>query len=137
MPQRSQQDELKNCTAAVPQRKVSHNSLIKLMKIRSEWCLLHCERAESRSTLEIAGSETPMEVDTEATVTAIPISVYEQYLSHVQIHASTVTSKTYSGGSLKVKTEATVPVTYGEQHAPAMIIVVMYGVNQPFLGGIV
>ena len=40
------------------------------------------------------------------------------------MHASTATSKTYSGGSLKVKGEATVPVRYCEQHATAKIIVV-------------
>ena len=75
-------------------------------------------------TLEVAGSQIPMEVGTGATVTVIPISVYEQYLSHVQLHASTVSLKTYSGGSLKVKGEAIVPVRYGEQHATAKIIVV-------------
>ena len=57
-------------------------------------------------------------------MTVIPISVCEQYLSHVQLHASTVSLKTYSGGSLKVKGEATVPVRYGGQHATAKIIVV-------------
>ena len=67
-------------------------------------------------TLEVAGSQILMEVDTGATVTVIPISVYEQYQSHVQLHASTVSLKTYSNGSLKVKGEASVPVTYGEQH---------------------
>ena len=49
-------------------------------------------------TLKVAGSQIPMEVDTGATVTVIPISVYEQYLSHVQLHVSTMTLKTYSGG---------------------------------------
>ena len=75
-------------------------------------------------TLEVAGNQIPMEVATGATVTVVPISVYEQYLSHVQLHASTVSLKTYSGGSLKVKGEATVPVRYVEQHATAKIIVV-------------
>ena len=55
--------------------------------------------------LEVAGSQIPMEVDTRATAMVIPISGYEQYLSHVQLHTSTVTLKTYSGGSLKVKRE--------------------------------
>ena len=58
-------------------------------------------------------------MDTRATVTVIPISVYEQYLSHVQLHASTVSLKTYNGGSLKVKEEVSVTVRYGEQHATA------------------
>ena len=40
--QRSQQDELKKGTQPyVPQRKASHKPLIKLMKIRSVWCLLN------------------------------------------------------------------------------------------------
>ena len=34
-------------------------------------------------TLEVAGSQIPMEVHGHRTV--IPISVYEQYLSHVQL----------------------------------------------------
>ena len=75
-------------------------------------------------TLEVAGSQILMKVDTGATVTVIPISVYEQYLSHVRLHASTVTLKTCSGGSLIVKREATVPVRYREQHASAKIIIV-------------
>ena len=75
-------------------------------------------------TLEVAGSQIPMDVDTAATVTVIPISVYEQYLFHVQLHASAVSLKTYSSGSLKVKREATVPVRYSEQHATSKIIVV-------------
>ena len=33
----------------VPQRKASHNPLIKLMKILSVWCLLNLERTESRA----------------------------------------------------------------------------------------
>ena len=75
-------------------------------------------------TLEVAGSQIPMKVDTGATMTVIPISAYEQYLSHVQLHASMVSLKTYNGGSLKVKGEATVPVRYAEQQATAKIIVV-------------
>ena len=58
--------------------------------------------------LEVAGSQIPMEVDTGAAVTVILISVYEQYLSYVQLHASTVTLKTYSGETLIVIGEATV-----------------------------
>ena len=63
-------------------------------------------------------------------MTVIFISVYEQYLSYVQLHTITVTLKTYSGGSLKVKREATVPIRYGEQHATDKIIVV----NLSFFG---
>ena len=71
-----------------------------------------------------------MEVDTGATVTVISISVYEQYVSYVQLHAITVTLKMYSGGSLKVKREAIVLIRYGEQHATTKIIVV----NLSFFG---
>ena len=86
-------------------------------------------------TLEVAGSQIPIEVDKEATVTVIPISVYDRYLSHVQVHASTVTLKTYSGEILKVKGETTVPVRYGEKHATAKIIVVKNVQGKPAILG--
>ena len=67
-------------------------------------------KSEVKITLEVDGSLISMEVDTRATMTVIPISVYKQYLSHVQLHASRETLKTYYGESLKVKEEVTVPV---------------------------
>ena len=122
---RSQQDELKKDTAAVrttakgkpqPTHEIDEDTVSVVFA--------QSGKGGVKITLEVGGSQIPMEVDTGATVTVIPISVYEQYLTHVQLHASTVSMKTYSGGSLKVKGEATVPVRYGEQHATPKIIVV-------------
>ena len=120
---RSQQDELQKGTAAIcatakgkpqPTYQIDEDT-VSVVSAQSG-------KVGVKITLEVADRQIPMEVDTGATVTVIPISVYEQYLSHVQVHASTVTLKTYSGGSLKVKGKATVPVRYGEQHATAKII---------------
>ncbi len=115
----------------MPEQKASHNPLIILMKMRSVWCLLNLGKAELRSHWQ---SDTNGGGHRSHSASK-PISVYEQQLSHVQLHASTATLKTYNGGSLTVKVEATVPVRYGEQHATAKIIAVDVRDNQPFLGG--
>ena len=68
-------------------------------------------------TMNPAGSDVDMEVDTGATVTVIPTKDYQSALSHVQLSPSTVRLQTYSGESLEVRGEADVPVRYGNQFA--------------------
>jgi predicted aspartyl protease len=50
-------------------------------------------------TLKIAGTEVPMQVDTGATVAVIPTSMYQTYLSHVQLSPSQIRLQTYTVGS--------------------------------------
>ena len=122
---RSQQDELKKGTAAVrTTAKVKPQPTHQIDEDTVSVVFAQSGKGGVKITLEVAGSQIPMKVDTGATTMVIPISVYEQYLSHVQLHASMVSLKTYNGGTLKVKGEATVPVRYGEQQATAKIIVV-------------
>ena len=92
---RSQQDELKKGTAAVrTTAKGTPQPTHQIDEDNVSVVFVQSGKGGVTITLEVAGSQILMEVDTGATVTVIPISVYEQYQSHVQLHASTVSLKT-------------------------------------------
>ena len=61
-------------------------------------------------TLEVAGRDLELDVDTGASVTVLPRHVYSQYLKHVQLQKSKIALRSYSGQPIRVVGEATVPV---------------------------
>ena len=84
-------------------------------------------------TMDIAGSDIDMEMDTGATLTLIPAEVYQSALSHVQLSPSSVRLQTCSGESSQVRGKADVPVRYGNQLAVLKIVV--DGSNKPAILG--
>lgn len=84
--------------------------------------------------MEVAGRELEMVVDTGATVTVIPTTVYRSVLSHVPLQSSTVQLQSYCGKQLPVKGEATVPVRYLDQEFTEKFVVVDVKNKPPVLG---
>ena len=85
-------------------------------------------------TMNVAGSDVDVEVETGATVTVIPTGVFQSALSHVQLSGSAVRLQTYSGELLEVPGEADVPVRYGNRFAVPKIVVVDVS-NKPAILG--
>ena len=85
-------------------------------------------------TLEVAGLDLELDVDTGASVTVLPQHVYSQYLKHVQLQKSKTAMRSYSGQPLRVVGEATVPVRYGNQHTMGRMLVVHAPSKPPVLG---
>ncbi len=75
-------------------------------------------------TIEVAGRNVEMEVDTGASVSVAPTQIYSEVLSHVQLKKSTAQLQSYSGELLKVKGEAVVPIKYEMQQSMERLIVV-------------
>ena len=81
-------------------------------------------RGGVKVTIEVAGRNVEMEVDTGASVSVVPTQMYNEVLSHVQLKKSTAQLQSYSGERLKVKGEAVVPIKYGKQQSMERLIVV-------------
>ena len=75
-------------------------------------------------TIEVAGRNVEMEVDTGTSVSVVPTQMYSEVLSHVLLKKSIAQLQSYSGERLKVKGEAVVPIKYGMQQSMERLIVV-------------
>ena len=75
-------------------------------------------------TIEVAGRNVEMEVDTGASVSVVPTQMYSEVLFHIQLKKSTAQLQSYSGERLKVKGEAVAPIKYGMQQSMERLIVV-------------
>uniref|UniRef100_H2ZXE1 Peptidase A2 domain-containing protein n=1 Tax=Latimeria chalumnae TaxID=7897 RepID=H2ZXE1_LATCH len=58
-----------------------------------------------------------MQLDTGATVTIVPETVYKKKLSHIPLESTSLQLKTYSGEKIALLGKVKVQVTYGEQSA--------------------
>ena len=85
-------------------------------------------------TLEVAGRDLELDVDTGASVTVLPHHVHSQYLKHVQLQKSKIALRSYSGQPLRVVSEATVPIRYGDQHTMGQMLVVHAPSKPPVMG---
>ena len=85
-------------------------------------------------TIEVAGRNVEMEVDTGALVSVIPTQMYNEVLFHVQLKKCTAQLQSHSGERLKVKGEAVVPIKYGMQQSMERLIVVDLSDKPAILG---
>ena len=85
-------------------------------------------------TLEVAGRDLELDVDTGASVTVLPHHVYSKYLKHVQLQKSKIAVQSYSGQPLRAVGEATVPVRYGDQYTMGRMLVARAPSKPPVLG---
>ena len=74
--------------------------------------------------MQVAGAELEMVMDTGATVTIVPMDIYQSCLSHVRLHKSGVKLQSYCGQQLSVRGEAVVPVKYQGQETWETLVVV-------------
>ena len=86
--------------------------------------MLSDTRSGPKATLEVAGRDLELDVDTGASVTVLLHHVYSQYLKYVQLQKSKTALRSYSCKPLRVVGEATVPVRYGNQHTMGRMLVV-------------
>ena len=85
-------------------------------------------------TIEVAGRNLEMEVDTGALVSFVPTQMYNEVLSHVQLKKGTAQLQSHSGERLKVKGKAVVPIKHGMQQSMERLIVVDVSDKPAILG---
>ena len=85
-------------------------------------------------TVEVAGKDIEMELDTGATSTVVPTSLYEKHLKHVRLEPSSAKLQSYCGQPLRVRGEAMVPIKYQDQQMRERLLVVDVG-NKPAILG--
>lgn len=73
-------------------------------------------------TVDIDKCPLEMEVDTGAAASIIPERIYKNHFSHIPL-VSTIPLKTYAGGTIPLKGEIRVPVTYGDQNVTLPLVV--------------
>ena len=87
------------------------------------------------TVLAVSGIKVEMEVDTGAEVSTMPMAVYKQKLSHVQLCPSTVRLHQYDGTTLPTKGEIKVVVTTDQQRINGKFVIVDIPNDQlPLLG---
>ena len=86
-------------------------------------------------TIDVAGVEMKMEVDTGAGVSIINAVDYRKWLAHVPLRSVTKTFTAYGGNSLPVLGVLNVPVRYGETHATLPLYVIDVQKHAPPLLG--
>ena len=85
-------------------------------------------------TVEVAGKDIEMELDTEATSTVAPTSLYEKHLKHVRLEPSSAKLQSYCGQPLRVRGETMVPINYQDQQMRGRLLVADVG-NKPAILG--
>ena len=75
-----------------------------------------------------------MELDTGATVSIMGKQVFDTLFPELQIHPSSMALKTYTGEPMEVLSEATVSVTYQQQRAQELPLVIVRGTGPTLLG---
>ena len=75
------------------------------------------------TVLAVSGIKVEMEVDTGAEVSTMPMAVYKQKLSHVQLCPSTVRLHQYDGTTLPTKGEIEVVVTTDQQRINGKFVI--------------
>ena len=91
-------------------------------------------RGGVKVTIEVAGRNVEMEVDTGASVSVIATQMYNEVLFHVQLKECTAQLQSHSSERLKVKGEAVVPIKYGMQQSMERLIVVDLSDKPAILG---
>ena len=84
--------------------------------------------------LGFCGKQTHIELDTGATVSIIGKQLFDTLFPELQIHPSSVALKTYTGEPMEVLGEVTVSVTYHQQRAQELPLVIVRGTGPSLLG---
>ena len=74
--------------------------------------------------VELGGAPVTMEIDTGASVSVIPESIYQQKLKRIPLEAKHIELRSYSGQKIPVLGTAQVPVSYKGQQAELPVVVV-------------
>ena len=77
--------------------------------------------------LGLCGKQDHMEVDPGAMVSIMGKQVFDTLFPELQIHLFSVALKTYTGESMEVLGEVTVSVTYQQQRAQELPLVIVRG----------
>lgn len=83
--------------------------------------------------MELSGKLVHMQVDTGASVSLIPESLYREQLKNCPLKPAAIHRSSYTGDTIPVLGKILVPVKYGEQEWELPLLVVK-GCKPPLLG---
>jgi hypothetical protein len=97
-------------------------------------CSIGGSNKEFSVTVQVEGQEILMSVDTQASVSVIPDSLYSKYFKHCVLQPSSAKLKSYSGHVIPVRGKICVNVCYNNCVYNNLSLIVVHGENDSLLG---